>query len=167
MGRGAGMGKHHGLTLEEIRASFEICERDPSMRSVSAVLRITREQLNARGELGLYPPASAIMGILGVAALAGMRFAGPELRTMLIQAAAGCGGLSIMLLYGVYSTRDVRSANVAQERAIRALAIYSLERIIAHDFRRKPLLREQDQTVRELLKTQPQSSIRTLLDFEE
>ena len=54
-GRGGGYGKFAGKTIGEIREIYDKCETDPSMRSVSIVFRVAREQLESRGSLGHYP----------------------------------------------------------------------------------------------------------------
>lgn len=165
IGRGGGMGKYQGMTLTEIEASFARCEADPSMRSVNAVLRICREQLEARGSLGSYPWIATIFSGVLVVGL-GLQFTVvPE--AMQMQGMTVLGALSFMvaaLWYGVARVAHDRSAAVVQEAEIRRMAVTSLLRLVEQDFVRKPLEREKEQTLRELLRRDPRPELQSLLD---
>ena len=57
------MAIYHKMTIEEIQESFDRLVSDPTMRSLSAVLRIGQEQLDARGRLGKYKNIAFITGV--------------------------------------------------------------------------------------------------------
>jgi hypothetical protein len=164
-GRGGGLGKYAGLTLSEIDDRLQRCAREPSMRSLSAALRITREQLLARGDLGTYPK------LLGVfSALLAVMFVLAEFNSTVAQSRLQWGmalTFAIAALgVGVLATRKERRASLRQELEIKLLAIRTLEAIEAHPFPLRPLEREQVETLRTLLRLRPGSSIRRFLDSE-
>ena len=163
-GRGEGYGRYQGLTISEIQDLFTTCVEDPSMRSISAVLRITREQLDARGQLGNYPVfawIAAAVGILGIAA----RFVLPvKYEELTTKTAIGAGCALVLLLISVIPTRHSREGNVGQEQAIREAAVRALTQILAFKPSLKPLTIEQEMTVKILLKkTKDSQPLRELL----
>lgn len=164
IGHGGGVGRYRGLPLEQIAERFAACVAEPSMRSLSAVLRITREQLDARGGLGHYPVVTMIAGVISLALLGALPFMPKELRDMVIKVSLGGPLITLILAYATWTSRKPRRAAIAQEREIRKLAVQSLEKILETPFTMKPLLREQVDTLRGLLKHYPDSSrIRQLL----
>lgn len=147
----AGYGKARGLTLKEIRESFAKCEADPSMRSIAAVLRITDEQLKARGELGhtwmfIAIAAPFVLLLLVCASI----IAEPAMHARVIYAL----GFASALLFGAcllhWRMRNQRKVGLEQEIAIRAAAVQSLNRILDHSPRRSSLDREQIKVVKGL-----------------
>jgi hypothetical protein len=163
-GRGGGYGRYQGLKLAEIQALFDKCVEDPSMRSISAVLRVTREQLDARGQLGIYP---LFTWIAGAACLIGsaLRSIGPQnLRELATKTALGAGTVFLLLIASTLPARHVRRTNLEQERLIRTMAVEALLKILEHNPVLKPLTVEQDMTVKILLKkTTDSEKLRTLL----
>jgi hypothetical protein len=160
---GGGFGKYKGLPLKDIDDRFAQCVAEPSMRSVSAVLRIAREQIEARGDLGKQPYYAAFFGAVALAIAGGAFLLPEELRR---QAFFIAGGLSLAFLAfagGAISTRRVRNMNLAQEREIRERAGAALEAILAHDFPLKPLTREQTETVQSILKARKSEALARLL----
>jgi hypothetical protein len=129
-GRGGGFGKFHGLKLAEIQSLFDKCVEEPSMRSISAVLRITREQLDARGQLGIYPLftwVAAAACAVGV----GLRVFGPAgLNEIATKAILGAGIVTALLLASTIPSRSTRRTNVEQERVIRQMAVTALLAIL-------------------------------------
>lgn len=164
LGTGGGFGKYAGLSVEQIRGRFEQCVADPSMRSISAILRITREQLEARGYLGVYP--SLARAALAIAlALLGLRFVLPEaLASTALQAAAVAGSCAVLLGLGAWKVRLDRRANLAQEAAIRRAAIESILAILQHPVSLKPLIREHRDLVRELIRKDKAHGLAVLLE---
>ncbi|MEZ0327765.1 MAG: hypothetical protein ACAH95_17865 [Fimbriimonas sp.] len=160
---GGGFGKYKGLPLKEIEARFEQCVADPSMRSVSAVLRIAREQIEARGDLGKQPYYAAFFAAVALALL-GVSFFFPEdLRKKAWMMSGGMFLAFFAFLAGAVSTRKARGMNLRQERAIREKAGWALEELLKHDFQLKPLLREQQETLSEIQKqTGPRDAYRRL-----
>ena len=163
-GRGGGYGKSQGLTVSEIQALFDTCVADPSMRSISAVLRITREQLEARGQLGVYPLFAWIAGLACSIGLV-VRILGPEkLIEIATKTAIGAGIVFLLLLASTLPSRHVRKANVEQERVIRERAVQALTKILEHNPALKSLTMEQEITVKTLIKKNPESeNLRALL----
>ncbi len=171
-GTGGGFGKYQGKKLSEIEALFETCTQDVSMRSISAVLRITREQLDARGQLGVYPLFTWIAGIAFLCAgtsravvpgpgtvpdalRAGglLRYLGqPGVVEFSTKAALGAGTVFLLLLATTLPSRHTRKVNVEQERIIRAMAVKALLKILEGEPPLKPLTVEQNMTVKILLK---------------
>jgi len=127
------------------------------MRSFSAVLRITREQLRVRDNLGFYPAATAIAGVLSLGLFAVLPLLPKDARDMLIKIACGGPIITLILLYATLSSRQMRRTSVDQERQIRAMAAKSLEAILVHDFPMKELQREQIDTLRVIAKHHPEA----------
>lgn len=162
-GSGGGLGRYRGLPVREIEHLFANCTAQPSMRAATAVLRIAREQLDARGNLGAYPRLAMGAGAALIAALVIGALVPQTLRQQATIAQIASASAFLPLLYGSWSSRQDRRASLAQEREIRRLARLALEEILAHDFDRKPLLREQEATLREILRHEPSSALSELL----
>jgi hypothetical protein len=137
------------------------------MRSISAVLRITREQLDARGQLGHYPILALIsMLLLGGAGVA-MLFV-PEQAKSMLQKVAMIGAVCALVLgMGAWKVRIERRSNLAQERAIRAAAVEALTSILEHNPTLKPLIREYREVVKELIRKEKAAHLGVLLDAQE
>jgi len=163
-GRGGGYGKFQGLNLAEIQGLFDKCVDDPSMRSISAVLRITREQLDARGQLGIYPVFSWIAGSASILGLAVRLVGPPNFAEIATKTALGAGTVFLLLLASTVPSRHSRRTNVEQEKLIRKMAVDALQKLLESQPTLKPLTFEQEVTVKILLKTSPTAeSLRTLL----
>jgi len=163
-GRGGGYGKYQGLKLAEIQALFDKCIEDPSMRSISAVLRITREQLDARGQLGIYPLFTWIAGAACLVGLA-VRTIGPQkLTEIATKTVLGAGTVFLLLLGTTLPSRNIRKTNVEQERHIREMAVAAIQKILVSEPALKPLTIEQETTVKILIKkTSGSEDLRKLL----
>lgn len=165
MGSGGGMGRYQGLEVDDIAQRFAACESEVSMRAVTAILRIAREQIQARGSLRDYPRTTAFLGVVSAIVLAVMPFLPAETRQSVMPVAIGGPLVTLAFGYGSLSTLRARKASNAQEREIVRLATESLERVLRHEFPRKPLQREQVDTLQTLLKHAPNSTaLRSLLD---
>lgn len=135
------------------------------MRSISAVLRITREQLESRGQLGSYPMLAALGAAVTVIASVAMFFTKDDMHELAVKTVYGAAAVTVLLLFGTFRVRHARKSNVYQEQEIRIAAVASLNEILAHDPKLKPLEREQVMTVKELIKkVQPSGELRRLLD---
>jgi hypothetical protein len=163
-GTGGGYGKYAGISLGEIESKFKACEAQPSMRSVSALLRIAREQLEARGQLGVYPRLATIAAAATLGSLAAWPIAPERFQSLLLRASMVAGFLTLILAIGVASLWRTRRANLHQERAIRQMAVASLRVILAAEPPLKPLTREQRDTVRELAAKARARDLLRLLD---
>ena len=126
------------------------------MRSVSAILRITREQLESRGQLGNYPVlailAAAASIVSALAWVFGESFIPADLHSLLWKASIVTAVLFGLLMIGVVRVRHARRSNLHQEQEIRAAAAASLIAVLAQNPKLKPLEREQVATVKELMK---------------
>jgi hypothetical protein len=151
LGRGGGYGRYSGLTLAEIESRFDLCVADPSMRSISAVLRLTREQIDARGHLGHFPTYAILMGAVVVICAVGLPFL-PEFRQAMLGGLAGSSIIWAILMFGVVRLRDVRRSNLEQEMRIRRAALVALTEILAKNPPLKPLTREQRDTTIDIYK---------------
>jgi hypothetical protein len=164
-GGGRGAGGYHGLDLEHLEERFEQCVREPSMRSASAILRITREQIMARGQLSVYPKLTYGFLLLGGILFGVSPWLSPDLKKSAMPAAAGCIALAAILAYGAVTSHRERRASIVQEREIYRLATEALERLLVHPFPRKPLTREQVDTLKDLIRRSPNSTaLRELLN---
>jgi hypothetical protein len=153
---GGGHGRYKGLPLKKISELFEACVERPSMRSIAAVLRITREQMEARGGLGKQPYYGVFFGVIGFLGMIAALIAPTDLRNTFLAASAGILLAGIAFGYGAWSTRTDRSLNLAQEKEIRDRAGAAIAAMLQHDFDLQPLTREQRDTVHEILKQHPQ-----------
>ena len=151
-GRGGGFGKNPGHTLSEIQALFDKCLTDVSMRSISVVLRITREQLESRGQLGLEPKLASVCGVL-VFLFGGLRSFGPaSILDMTTKALLGSASVFVILVLVSIGSRNARKTNLAQQRAIREMAIRTLVSLVDQGPKLKPLTLEQSLLVKSLIR---------------
>jgi len=164
-GRGGGFGKYQGLTLAETQALFDTCIADPSMRSISAVLRVTREQLDARGQLGTYPIFAWIAAFAALAGGVARQFGPAAIEPVATKTFLGAGVVFLLLVATTLPTRKVRRMNVAQEREIREMAVHALLTILEAKPALKPLTVEQETTIKILLRKNPAAArLRVLLE---
>lgn len=163
-GTGSGFGKYQGKTLTEIREMFDKCAEEPNMRAISAILRITREQLDARGQLGIYPVFTGISGALTSLGLVGMKLLPDQYERWSVTLAIGAGCVTTLLALSLVSMRTSRRVNLKQEEAIRKLAVSALVKVLESRPALKPLSFEQEFTVKILLrKTAGSEPLRILL----
>jgi hypothetical protein len=140
-GTGGGYGKHKGMTVREMSQQFDQIASDGTMRSFTACLRISREQIEARGGLhvGMYtaiifPILTAV--IFAIALTTGDKNLGPLLIKIGLMMVAFTGAF----IFGYLRTRPTANAAAAQERAIRDLTVDTLVRIASEPgFKPKPL----------------------------
>lgn len=126
-GTGGGYGKTPGLPVREILSLFDAAAARPSMRSVRSILRLAREQIEARGGLGAFV-GLAWFGALATSALGGVWRAWPA-GPVGPYAVASVAAVALVLAGGAFTTRHERRANLAQEALIRERAIAALQRI--------------------------------------
>jgi fluoride ion exporter CrcB/FEX len=153
-GRGGGFGKFTGMTVRELSGLFDRVSADSTMRSVSAVLRIAREQLEARWHMGNLRIMAIFCGFVAI----GFSIAYPLVpQTVKVSILKGIlGGFTAFICFGVatLSTHRATNAAIAQERAIRDLAVDALARIVEEPgFKAKPLDADQRRILADLLKT--------------
>ena len=151
-GTGGGFGRYAGLPPSEIKIRFDACRQDPSMRSISAILRITREQIESRGQLGVYPKLTWIAVVVVIIAVA-VRFLGPKsFEELSTKAALGSGTAFFLLLVSTLPTHHARKANQLQEDRIHQMATDAIVEILKSNPTLKPLNYEQELTVKLLIK---------------
>lgn len=166
-GRPSGGGRYASLSVAEIHEGFERCVEDPSMRSINAILRICREQIIARGNMGTYPVMAVALLVLPLlAGVAVVVVAKPEQRQSLL---LGCGGLLVfdaVLWWGVFQVRHQVQISTRQVAEIERLAASAIAAILRNEIRLRPLQREQVDTVRDLIKKTGRDELRVLLEVE-
>ena len=163
-GRGGGYGRYRGMTLAEIQDRFDACKADPAMRSISAVLRIAREQVDARGELGIYPILAWVAGVICVLSLAVRPFAPEKTLELVTKVEIGSACAFVLLLVGSVPNQRARRVNKAQVQRILEMTGETLEAILEAEPALKPLTREQVQTLGDVVrKTAASERVRALL----
>jgi hypothetical protein len=164
---GGNYGKYKGISVEEIQRSFDACAGDPSHRSISAVLRITREQIESRGRLGMYPVAAGISALALAVILIVSVFVQPDLRDLLLKVAAAAAFGVVLFGFGSIRVRHTIKANLAEEKQILGAAADALNKIMSTTDQRKALLREQRETVKEIMaKSDRPGRVSELLEIE-
>jgi hypothetical protein len=139
-GTGGGFGKYKGMTVREMSEQFERFAEDASMRSFTAVIRISREQVEARGQFGVNRVMLGICAFCTVAVFTGYVFANDRLRETLIRVGIACIGVTVALGFGLLSSRKHARVAMAQERAIRDVTMDALAKIASNpEFKPKPL----------------------------
>jgi len=139
-GTGGGFGKHKGMTVRQMSEQFERIVEDVSMRSFTAVIRISREQVEARGQLGVNKYI-----VIGCAIAAAISFivaicVPGRIRETMVRGGLACAGASVAFGIGVLRTREHTRAALAQERAIRDITVDALVKIASNPtFKPKPL----------------------------
>lgn len=139
-GTGGGYGKNRGMTVREMSEQFERFCEDASMRSFTAVIRISREQMEARGELGITKKGMIISGICAIAVWSAYPFTSDRIRETLLKIGIACAAVTIAFSFGVASTHKHAKSAHAQERAIREVTLDALVKIASSPgFKAKPL----------------------------
>ena len=163
-GTGSGFGRYQGMTLTDIQRLFDNCVEEPSMRSISAILRITREQLDARGQLGIYPVFTWVAAALTGLGLVGMALLPEQYQKWMVNLAIGAGCVFVLLGTTLISTRHSRRTNLKQEVAIREYAVSALVKVLESEPVLKPLTIEQEVTIKILMrKTEGSEKLSVLL----
>lgn len=149
------MAIYHKMTIEEIKESFDRLVSDPTMRSLSAVLRIGQEQLDARGRLGKYKNIAFITGVTSLVAV----FAAPaasrsriaEKNLQIFQWV--CVGVCVFTVIMLLRIRNELEKNLSEENELRKMILTAAQKIhVAESFSPMPLSDEQRSTLRESMK---------------
>lgn len=152
-GNGGGFGKFPGLTVKDLESKFGLLIKDGSHRSVTAILRLTREQLMTRADLGLNQRLVLVAG--GLLVVTGIAFLlVPDSFKPVLKTAVFASGVAFCaLLAGVIFNRKATRRSMAQVEAIRQLACDSLLSVVTqHGFVPKPLDEEQRRFLKALLR---------------
>lgn len=155
------------MDVDGIRALFLQCETTPGMRGVTAVLRIAREQLSARGQnrtpmfivVG-FPILGGVVFVISKVLHANERVNLPSTDDRggpmnLLAISYGLFIVGGLFAYGAIQDRKRERERREQQDEICRLAAESLDRILAHPFEKRPLTREQVDTLREIQKKVP------------
>ena len=155
--------RYRRLNTVEVVEAFGRCEAQPSMRSITAVLRITREQIRSRGQQGGF--ARFALGAIVVVAMVIIadKYGPLGIQHPVLTAAIGLVAIGLLFLFGVVGSAGQRLDTQAEEEEIKRLAIHAIDRIWRHPFRRKPLQREHIDTLQDLAKMAPHNE--TLRDI--
>ncbi|RYG37977.1 hypothetical protein EON81_05045 [bacterium] len=132
-------GKHEYLTVEKTEDQFQRCLKDHSMRSVSAVVRISREQISARGSLGSYRWVGALFLGVAVLSLAISPILPEALKDKAKLVALGSVGVTALMGFGISATWKDTQRYTAEEKTLRARTFTVLEQLLsAPDLKQKP-----------------------------
>jgi hypothetical protein len=125
------------------------------------ILRIAREQMEARGGLGAYPVFAAISGFAFVVTVVVSPFLPHDTRMSLIKTQVALGAITVALIGGIFATNGDRKRALAQEKAICDASLETLVRITSNPaFKLKELDFTQALTVKELVKKSSPSAPR-------
>jgi hypothetical protein len=139
IGTAGGFGKGQAIPLDEVLSLFRACEAEPSMRSVTAILRVSREQIEARGSLrvnGLLGGAFILLGLVegGISAAKV-----PVLKDYWPYGLAAIL-VGLILCVGTFTVRATAAAAETQKAAIAEAAVAALLTLTADpSWKRKPL----------------------------
>ncbi|RYG49394.1 hypothetical protein EON79_01450 [bacterium] len=132
-------GKHEYLTMDRVEDQFQKCLRDHSMRSVSAVVRISREQISARGSLGSYRWVGALFFVVAIVAAIATPLLPESIAESVKMFAMGSAVVTVVIGFGVLATWKDTQRYTSEERALRARTFNVLEELLsAPDLKQKP-----------------------------
>lgn len=166
-GTGGGFGRYRGFTVAETENLFRKAAEEGNMRSLSAVLRIAHEQLDARGGLGQTRGLAILFGLSSVVLFVVIQFLEGPARTNAERFAWGTTTAFIATFVGWVNTRRAMRLAIAQEDAIRNLAVDFLLQIVRQpSFKPKPLHHDQERLLRDLMRRtkRNESELVALLD---
>jgi hypothetical protein len=139
-GTGGGFGKNKGMTVRQMSEQFNQIAADPTMRSFTAVLRISREQVEARGDFGVNQKAVIICGTITLIAAGAYALGQGNTKALAMKVAIAGIAVTAAFAAGYAKSRHHARASLAQERAIRDLTVDTLVRIADEPaFKPKPL----------------------------
>jgi hypothetical protein len=139
IGTAGGFGKGKALPLDEVIALFESCQAEPAMRSVTAILRVAREQLEARGALRVNGWLGWTFIVLAISEAVAFALKIPVLKDYWPYGLASAL-VGLILVIGMISVRSTAAAAEAQKAVIAERAILSLTVLAENpDWKRKPL----------------------------
>lgn len=152
-GTGGGFGKYPGFTVKDLNVKFNEFAEQGDFRALSGVLRMTHEQLDARGGLGHYPVLATIAFAAVLVAQILKPFAMTTMKPLMDKISIGGGVVGMILLFGVVKTFNPLRECLAQEKAIRKISIEALDKIVSSsEFKPKALNEDQRRTLVTLLK---------------
>jgi hypothetical protein len=149
------------MSVREIAGVFGQMGREPNMRSVSGILRISYEQLEGRSHLAGSVQASWALGVIAIALCAAFPFITEDrMRAALLKACGVSLVLFMGFLIGALTTRNQAKPAAAQEKAIAEMAVAFLNQIVTEPgFRAGQLDSLQKLTLQRLLKRTKSDSV--------
>ncbi len=152
-GTGGGFGKNKGMTVREMSEQFDRIASDGSVRAFSAILRISREQVEARGEFGVLRLIFFLCSGFAVVSAVAMALLSDPGRVIAMRCALGGLVAASLFAAGLLKNRAHAKAAFAQVAAIRDLSVDALVRVAREEgFKPKPLDFTQRHYLEELLK---------------
>ena len=162
--RGRRLGRGSNLrSVADLEEAFAKCEEDHSMRAVTSILRILREQLEVRSKSQGNLAVGGVYLFAGLAPTLGYFALPARLHLHNLVFACFFDAIGLTYFYGAYSVRTVVREYKDEESEIKKLATSSLERIWRQPFPRKPLNNEHTEALKKLLKVSPANE--TLLEL--
>ncbi|HEY0867327.1 MAG TPA: hypothetical protein VGE01_08110 [Fimbriimonas sp.] len=151
-GTGGGFGRYRGVSLREFEATMDRCRREGGMRGASAVLRIAREQIDARGGLGTYPWLVGTC-LVATAVLWFVPFDEGAVGEWRQKGVLGFLALGIIFGWITFGIRQERRKALYQESRIREASLQALRDIVSvPGFQKRSLDYTQKLTLQNLLK---------------
>ena len=152
-GTGGGFGKNRGMTVRQMSEQFNQIAADGTMRSFTAVLRISREQVEARGQFGVNRIMIVCCSAITVIAAIAAAFLQDRFQVLAIRISVAALLVTAAFVVGFSASRKHARPALAQERAIREITVDTLVRIAAEPtFKPKALDFTQRHFLTELLK---------------
>lgn len=155
-GTGGGYGKFPGLTVSEIAGRLQMYVEEGEGRSARGILRLLREQTEARGQLGVQRVIAGL-SIAATIALALFRAVVAEDQKRTINHyLAVAAGVSVLFIIGAASIQKTASRSERQLREIRRMSLEALDQLVAKpEFVSRGLEREHVAALETLKKTDP------------
>ena len=153
---GGGYGRYPGLTVAQTAERFRYLVDEGQGRSARAILRIAREQIDARGTLSSHRWVLAFFVLMTLVLLVARFVVPSEMRPQITVFLEGGTALSLLFAVSVASLHRTTRRGEAQVREIRRLALLALDRLVARDdFPAVGLEREHAAAFQELRKVDP------------
>jgi len=144
------MGLYHKMTITEVEASFERLVSDPSMRSLSAILRIGQEQINARGRLGKWRNIVFVTGVLAIGAVFTAPFLPAQWKQTMQATQVTAVVICVICVAALLPVRKNLDKHLEEERTLRKLILAAAQKIYtAPGFNPGPLSGDLQSTLRE------------------
>ena len=147
------MGMYHKMTMEDIEASFDRLVSDPSMRSLSAILRIGQEQINSRGKLGKWLNVVFLTGLLSICSVFVAPFLPQQWKPMVQSIQVAAVIICVLCVIALFRVKNVLEKHLAEEAKLRKLILTAAQKIhTAPNFNPGPLSGDLQSTLRESIK---------------
>lgn len=140
---GGGAGKYPGLTVAQVAERYRFLVEEGQGRSAKAILRISREQILARGSLGTHGWIVAFFVVVALGFLVARFVVAPDQQSRVTLDAAVCAGVALLFVVGGATARRSTRRAAAQVKEIQRLTLVALDELVSQEgFVRPPLDRE-------------------------